>query len=46
MRGKPLANFPFDAEIDRTLHTGLRQARLERIGSEEEKIFVHSDSES
>src|SRR3954465_6578244 len=46
MRGKASAEFLFDAEIERTLHARRRQARQEKLESEEEVVTVHSDSES
>src|SRR3954471_10539424 len=46
MRGKALAEFLFDAEIERTLHARRRQAHQEKLKSEEEVVTVHSDSES
>src|SRR3954469_6087912 len=46
MRGKALAEFLFDAKIERTLHARRRQARREKLESEEEIISVHSGSDS
>src|SRR3954466_795002 len=46
MRGKASAKFLFDAEIERTLHARRRQARQEKLESEEEVVTVHSGSES
>src|SRR4051812_29373056 len=46
MRGKTSAEFPFDAEIERTLHARHRQARLANLESEEEIVSVHSGSDS
>ncbi|XP_050877193.1 uncharacterized protein LOC127080953 [Lathyrus oleraceus] len=40
------ADFPFDAEIERTLRTRLRQARLARLESDEEQPSIHSGSDS
>src|SRR3954468_11884809 len=45
MRGKSSADLSFDAEIERTLHARRRQARQEKLESEE-VVTVHSDSES
>lgn len=46
MRGKGSANFCFDAEIERTLHARLRQAKLARWESDKEHPSIHSDSYS
>ena len=44
MRGKPSAEFPFDAKIERTFHARHRQAWLVR--HELEGSLNHSGSES
>jgi hypothetical protein len=45
MRGKASVDFPFDAEIERTLRARLRQAQLARLESEEEQPSIHSGSD-
>lgn len=40
MQGKPSADFTFDAEPERTLHTKLRQARKARLTASEAEIHV------
>lgn len=39
MRGKPSADFTFDAEPERTLHAQLRQARKARLAASKAKIL-------
>lgn len=46
MRGKDSADFPFDAEIERTLRARLRQARLARLESDEEQLPIQPSSDS
>lgn len=46
MRRKTLAEFPFNAEIERTLHARLKQARLIKLDSDKEQPIVHSEPDS
>lgn len=46
MQGKTSVEFPFNAEIERTLRTRLRQARLAKLESDKEQPTVHSDPDS
>lgn len=46
MRDKASADFSFDVKIERTSRARLRQARLERLESEEEQLSIHSGSDS
>lgn len=44
MRGKTSTEFPFNAEIERTLRARLGQARLARLESDKEQPPIHSSS--
>lgn len=46
MRGKLLADFPFDIEPERSLHAPLRQARQAKMTDKEVDDLVESDTNS
>ena len=47
MRGKSLAEFPFDAEIEITFHAWHIQDRLAKLASNEENsVYTETKSES